>query len=82
VINTLQATTATTPSDRFDVQAPERGHAGLIYQLPAAFRPAQATPHYGVPQGAAGDGHRGLSCGWTIGPAPGHSTVAWKGWSP
>jgi hypothetical protein len=73
VINTLQAT---TPSDGSDGKAPERVHAGVIYQVLAAFRRAQASPQCGVPQGKASDGRRGLSCGWTIGPAPSRSAMA------
>jgi hypothetical protein len=36
------------------------------------------APTGGTP-GKVGFGHRGVSCGWTICPAPGHSAVARKG---
>jgi hypothetical protein len=76
VINTLRAKTT---SDGLDGNAPERVHLAEIHQLPAAVRRAHTAPQYVVPQGKVGLGHRGPFCGWTIGPAPGHSAAARKG---
>jgi hypothetical protein len=37
-------------------------------------------PPTGGPSGSVGYGRRGVSCGWTTCPAPGHSAVARRGW--
>lgn len=70
---------ATTTSDGSDGKAPKSVHVAEVHQLQAAFRRAQATPRYVVPQGKVGYGHRGMSCGRTTGPAPGRSAVARRG---
>jgi hypothetical protein len=79
VINMLWAA---TPPDSSGADAPETMLLVEIDQVPAPFRPAQATPHYGVPQGKAGHRHRGRFCGRTIRPATGHSAMAGRESSP
>ena len=73
VIDTLQAR---TKSDGSDAQAPEHVRAAEIYPSAGSVPPPKHGTPVRVPQGKVGYGGRGLFCGWTMGPASGHSAMA------